>query len=60
MKKILIISNMDITIYLFRKEIIKRLVDEKYRVIILCPNGEKLEYFSKIGCEIVDLKMNRH
>lgn len=57
--KILIVANKDITLYLFRKEFIEKLVEKNYEVSILCPEGEKLEYFRKLGITIINYQLER-
>ena len=58
-KKILILSNHFITIYSFRKEIIKKMVEEGNEVYISTPKDEQNEYFEKMGCHIVETPMER-
>ena len=57
--RILLVANKDITLYLFRKEFIEKLVEKNYEVFILCPNGEKLEYFRKFGITIINYQLER-
>jgi glycosyltransferase involved in cell wall biosynthesis len=59
MKKVLILSNHHAYTYNFRKEIIQRLIDEKYKVYIVVPYGEKVELLKKMGCEFIDLPLDR-
>ncbi|MCF8009670.1 MAG: glycosyltransferase family 4 protein [Halanaerobiales bacterium] len=58
--KILLVANKDITLYLFRKEFIEELLNKNYEVFILCPTGNKLDYFKERGCTVFDLNMDRH
>lgn len=59
MKKILILSNHHAYTYNFRKEIIKRLIDEGCKVYIVLPYGEKVELLKEMGCEFIDLPLDR-
>ncbi|SFH07541.1 galacturonosyltransferase [Desulfotomaculum arcticum] len=57
--RILILANHFITIYAFRKELIKKLVDAGNEVYIALPKTKEIEYFSNIGCEIIDTPLDR-
>lgn len=59
MKKVVILSNHHAYTYNFRKEIIQRLIDEKYKVFVVLPYGEKVELLKKMGCEHIDLPLDR-
>ncbi|MFP7492496.1 glycosyltransferase family 4 protein [Terribacillus saccharophilus] len=59
MKKILILSNHFITIYNFRKELINELINKGHKVYISLPSSEQNDYFTKIGCEIIETKVDR-
>lgn len=59
MKKILILANHFITIYAFRRELVKRLLDSGYRVTLALPYSSEVAYFSDMGCEIVDTPLDR-
>ena len=59
MKKIVILSNHHAYTYNFRKEIIQRLIDEKYKVYVVLPYGEKVELLKEMGCEYIDLPLDR-
>jgi len=60
MGKILFLANHYITIYAFRKELVERLLEEGHDVILAFPNSDsENDYFSKIGCKIIDTPMNR-
>ena len=41
MAKILILANKDITLYFFRQELIKKLIEDKNEVYVSFPNDEK-------------------
>nr|WP_246320189.1 glycosyltransferase family 4 protein [Paenibacillus qinlingensis] len=59
MKKIVILSNHHTYTYNFRKEIIQRLLEENYKVYIVLPYGEKVELLKQMGCEFIDLPLDR-
>lgn len=59
MKKVVILSNHHAYTYNFRKEIIQSLFDGNYKVFIVLPYGEKVEFLKNIGCEFVDLPLDR-
>ncbi|KMK91017.1 glycosyltransferase family 4 protein [Rossellomorea marisflavi] len=59
MKKVVILSNHHAYTYNFRKEIIQRLIEKKYKVIVVVPYGEKVELLKEMGCEYIDLPLDR-
>ncbi|MCM2590889.1 glycosyltransferase family 4 protein [Rossellomorea marisflavi] len=59
MKSVVILSNHHAYTYNFRKEIIQRLIDENYKVFIVLPYGEKVELLKEIGCEFINLPLDR-
>ncbi|WP_404322741.1 glycosyltransferase family 4 protein [Cytobacillus firmus] len=59
MKKVVILSNHHAYTYNFRKEIIQRLIDEHYKVYVVLPYGEKVELLKEMGCEFIDLPLDR-
>ncbi|MGF7057743.1 glycosyltransferase family 4 protein [Brassicibacter mesophilus] len=58
-KRILILSNHFITLYNFRKELIKRLNDEGHEVYISMPKADDNKFFSDMGCRIIDTPVDR-
>jgi len=50
--KILFIVNKDITLYLFRKELVTTLLSIGHEIKILTPAGDKVKYFESIGCTV--------
>ncbi len=58
-KKVLIICNMDIVLYNFRKEIVHRLLKEGYEVYVTFPKGDWAEYFEKLGCKYIETTVDR-
>ena len=59
MAKILFLSNHFITLYSFRKEIIKRMIEEGHDVYLSLPASEENEYFKKLGCQILVTPIQR-
>ena len=58
-KKILILSNHFITLYNFRKELIKRMVENGNEVYISMPKAEENSYFREMGCKIIETPVDR-
>lgn len=59
MKRILLIGNHDIVIYNFRKELIERLLEEKFEVYIALPYGNKVDLLVEMGCHFINLPIDR-
>lgn len=59
MKKVFLIGNYDIVIYNFRHELIERLLQEKYEVVILLPYGPRVELLIKEGCTFYETEVDR-
>ena len=59
MKKIMLISSKDNNFYNFRSELILKLVELGYEVILVCPYGKKIDYFTERGCKFIDIEMDR-
>lgn len=59
MKKILILANHFITLYSFRKELIKTLIDEGHDIVLSLPESEENKYFENIGCKIISTDIDR-
>ena len=58
MKKIMLISPKDNNFYNFRSELILKL-NEDYEVVLVCPYGKKIDYFTDRGCRFIDLSIDR-
>ena len=58
-KKILFLSNHFITLYSFRKELIKRLCERGHEVYISSPQDEQFSYFEQMGCKLIVTPMSR-
>ena len=59
MSKILLISPKDYNFYNFRSELILKLKDMGNEVVLNCPYGEKIDFFTQRGCKFVDIKLDR-
>lgn len=59
-KRVLFLVNHDIVIYNFRKEIVERLISEGYEIFISSPYGERIDYLIEMGCEFIELDIDRH
>lgn len=59
MKKIVILSNHHAYTYNFRKEIIQRLIEEGNKIYVVLPYGEKVDLLKDMGCEYIDVPINR-
>lgn len=55
---ILILTNNDIGVYLFRKELIATLLQD-HEVTISCPGDEYIELLEKMGCRFIDTPIDR-
>lgn len=60
MKRALILVNLDVTIYNFRRELVEELLKNDYEVIISSPSGEKIKYFTDLGCKHIEVAVDRH
>ncbi len=58
-KKVLILSNHFITIYNYRKELIKELIDNGNEVYISTPKSTENIFFTDLGCKIIDTYIDR-
>lgn len=59
-KKILILTNSIGGLHSFRKEVVKAICDEGFKVYISIPaEASQAEYFRDIGCEIILTEFNR-
>ena len=59
MKKVLLIGNDAMGLYKFRRELIQRLLDERYKVFISTPYGDYIPELEKMGCRYIALEYNR-
>src|SRR5438105_3980146 len=58
MAKILILSNNDVGLYKFRKELIEELVQEN-EVYISLPNGDFIPELKELGCKFIETPISR-
>lgn len=59
MKRVLMLGNHEIVIYNFRRELIERMIQEGYEVIVALPYGPKVELLKEMGCKFIDTPINR-
>ena len=59
MKTVLFIVNHNMTLYNFRRELVEQLVNENYRVIVLLPVTEDTKRITDLGCEVIDVPVER-
>lgn len=58
MSKILILTNNDLGLYKFRKELIEELLKEN-KIMISSPDGKFIKSFIDLGCQFIDTKISR-
>lgn len=59
MKKILILTNFDVGLYKFRKELIQEFLKQGNEVYISLPNGELVRNLESMGCKFVNTFIDR-
>lgn len=59
-KKILILVNRVTTLFNFRIELVEKLIDEGYEIVVSMPYHEKAEILKKKGCKYEDVNIERH
>lgn len=59
-KRVLILANHAITIYNFRLELVKRLIEEDFEVYISAPYSDLIGEIVKEGCLFCDIQLERH
>lgn len=59
MAKLLFISNKDNNFYNFRSEKILKFKELGHEIVLLCPYGKKIDYFTERGCRFIDLDIDR-
>ena len=57
MKKVMIVCNYLVGLMSFRKELIERLLSEKYEVVILAPSHKFSKDFEEMGCKFIPVEM---
>lgn len=58
-KKILFLSNHFITLFFFRKELIKRLIERGHEVYLSMPADERQSFFEDMGAKLIITPMTR-
>ena len=59
-KTVVIISNDPVWTYNLRREIIQALLNGGYNVTIIVGNGKKIDALQEMGCDFIDIPVNRH
>ena len=59
MSKVLILANDFSTIYNFRRELLKRLIEEEFEVTVSLPRDERNRVFREMGCKIEKARLSR-
>ena len=55
----MILSNHFITLYNFRKELVKKLVDDGNEVFISIPKSDENSFFLEMGCKVIETPVDR-
>ena len=58
-KKVLIIANLDVGLYKFRKHLIQELLDQGNEVFISLPKGELIADLQEMGCHFLETDLER-
>lgn len=58
-RKILILANLDVGLYKFRKALIKELLDQENEVYISLPKGMLVEKLEEMGCHFIETPVDR-
>ena len=58
-KKILILANHFATIYKFRRELVSKLVEEGYEVVISLPFSQDIDKIKALGVRVIDTNVDR-
>lgn len=57
--KILILANLDVGLYKFRKELIIELINQGNEVYIALPKGDLIKSLREIGCKYINIDVDR-
>lgn len=57
--RVLVIANIDIGLYKFRKELLQRLIDNGNEVYISLPDGDLVQAMVDMGCKFIDTAVDR-
>lgn len=58
-KKILILANLDVGLYKFRKALIQELLNQGNEVYVSLPNGKLVKNLQEMGCRFVETSVDR-
>ena len=59
-RRVLFLVNHEVVIYNFRLELVVRLLQEGYDVLISSPYGERIRELEELGCTSIHTTMDRH
>ena len=59
-RRILFLVNHEVVIYNFRLELVERLLQEGYEVLISSPDGGRIRVLEELGCTSIHTTMDRH
>ncbi len=59
MPKIIFLTDHHVDIYKWRKELIFKLLEKEYEVVLALPYGEMIDNLTERGCKFVDVKIDR-
>ena len=59
-KTVAVLSNHHAWTYNLRLEIIEKLLEEDYRVVLIVGYGKKIDDLIKLGCDFIDVPFDRH
>lgn len=57
--RILVLANFDVGLHNFRKELLKKLIDDGNEVYISLPYGELVEPLKQMGCKFIETHLSR-
>lgn len=58
-KRVLFLAQHFTTLYLFRRELIKKLCQDGHEVFISLPESDENKFFEDLGCKIINTKVDR-
>ena len=58
--KIALIGNSDVSIYTYRYELVKKLLDDGHSVSVISPNGKLIADLIEMGCDFYETQLDRH
>lgn len=59
-RRVLILVNHDLVVYNFRKELVVKLIKEGFDVYIGSPNGDRITELIEMGCNFIEIPVDRH